>query len=76
MSNIRKAIQQMLDAHGDGGWQCAQFVIVMGLERVTSEGRIESTPWIFTPRDQPEWMTDGLLEAGTNLRADAEALDD
>lgn len=71
MSNIHKAIQQMLDAHGDG-WSVAQVVVVMGLERVTPEGRIESTPWVWTPRDQPEWMTDGLLDAADQIRADSE----
>lgn len=74
MSNIENAIQSMLDAYGDG-WSVAQYVIVMSIERVTSDGRLESAPWIFVPRDQPEWMTDGLMEAAHGLRADAEVED-
>ena len=74
MSNIKTAIQAMLDAYGDG-WNVAQFVIVMGIERVNSDGRLESAPWLFTPRDQPEWMTDGLLDAANTLRAELEGED-
>lgn len=61
----------MLDAHGDG-WQCAQFTICMGLERVNADGELESSPWIYTPPAQPDWMTDGLLEAAMEARATAE----
>ena len=64
---IREAIQAMLDAHGDG-WQCAQFVICMGLERVTADGDLESSPWIYAPHQQPEWQTDGLLDAAAEMR--------
>lgn len=64
---IRAAIQAMLDAEGDG-WQCAQFVIAMGLERV-NDGEIESSPWLWKPRGQPEWQTDGLLEAAVAMRS-------
>lgn len=73
--NIKQAIQAMLDNYGDG-WNVAQYVIVLGIERVTSEGRLETAPWVFTPRDQPEWMSDGLLEAGCGLRAEAEIEED
>lgn len=64
---IREAIQAMLDAHGDG-WQCAQFVICMGLERVTADGELESSPWIWAPGQQPDWQTDGLLDAAMEMR--------
>lgn len=47
----------------------------MGLERVTVDGGMESTPWVWTPPFQPDWMTDGLLEATTDLRLSA-AFDD
>ena len=64
---IREAIQAMLDAHGDG-WQVAQLVVSMGLERVNSDGELESSPWIWAPPQQPDWMTDGLLEASMEMR--------
>lgn len=59
---IRDAIQTMLDAHDDG-WSVTQFVIVMGLERV-SDGRIETIecPWPWAPAEQPAWITAALLE--------------
>ena len=67
---IRQAVQAMLDAHGDG-WQCAELVVCMALERVDASGELESGPWIWTPHDQPEWKTDGLLEAAVELRHDS-----
>ena len=63
---IRAAVQALLDAYGDG-WQCAQMVVVMGLERV-GDGTIESSPWLWCPPSQPDWQTDGLLEAAIELR--------
>lgn len=67
---LRAAIQAWLNSHGDG-WTLSHCVIAMGLERVTDNG-IESTPWIWAPDGQPEWITDGLLIAAEELRADAD----
>ena len=67
MSDIRAAIQAVLDSYGDG-WQVAQYVACLGLERVNSDGELESSPWILAPPQQPEWMTDGLLEAALEMR--------
>lgn len=66
MSPIRHAIQKMLDAHDDG-WVLAQHCVVMALERVV-DGRIESTTWHWCPPDQPDWMTDALLDAALRAR--------
>jgi hypothetical protein len=68
---IRESIQQMLDAHDDG-WSLTQHVICMGLERITDNGVIESTAWIWAPSEQPAWMTTALLEEGIRQREDAE----
>ena len=68
---VRQAIQQLLDEMGDG-WQLAQHVIVMSLERVT-DGRIETIAWYWTPPSQPDWMTTGLLERALDLNAAANA---
>lgn len=67
---VRDAIQQLLDEQGDG-WQVAQVVIVMGLERMT-DGSLDSTPWLWSPPDQPGWQTDGLLEVAMGLPAAAD----
>jgi hypothetical protein len=64
---IHDAIQAMLDAHGDG-WHCAQYVVCMGLERVNADGEVESLAWLWAPSEQPDWQTDGLLDAVTALR--------
>lgn len=64
--SIREAIQAFLDQHGDG-WNVSQFVIVMGLERIT-DGTLESTPWVWAPAEQPDWMTTALLEEGIRQR--------
>ena len=65
---IREAIQKMLDAHSDG-WHLAQHCVVMAIERVV-DGRIESIPWHWAPPDQPDWMTDALLEHAIRSRED------
>lgn len=70
MDEIRAAIQAWLDAQGDG-WSVSQCVVVMGLERVADDG-VESTPWLWTPAGQPEWMTDGLLMAAEVMRESSE----
>ena len=74
MSSIRDAIQKMLDSHDDG-WVLAQHCVVMALERVVN-GRIESITWHWCPADQPDWMTDALLEATLRERDSAECDDD
>lgn len=72
---VRTAVQAILDADADG-WHCAQFVIAMGLERVNSDGHMESTPWLWAPPSQPEWMTDGLIDSAYSLRATSDMEDD
>lgn len=71
---IHAAIQALLDSHGDG-YQLAEHVIVMGLERVDGDG-IESTIWYWAPADQPLWKTGGLIEMGARMVEAADADDD
>lgn len=72
---VRHYIQQMLDNAGDG-WNLAQYVLCMGLERVTPNGELECTAWVWSPPHQADWMTDGLLQASINLRDSCEVDDD
>lgn len=67
MADLRAAIQAWLDSHGDG-WSVGHCVVVMGLERTTDEGGVESVAWLWAPPEQPEWMTDGLLIAAERMR--------
>ena len=67
---LRNAIQRVLNVEGDG-WIVGQFVLALGLEKMV-DGVIESTAWVWAPADQPDWVTDGLLRAASELREDAD----
>jgi hypothetical protein len=67
---LRNAIQRVLNEEGDG-WIVGQFVLALGLEKMV-DGSIESTAWVWAPADQPDWVTDGLLRAASELREDAD----
>lgn len=71
---VRHYIQTMLNNSGDG-WQLAQYVLCLGLERVNREGELECTPWLWAPHEQADWMTDGLLQACIDLRQEADVTD-
>jgi len=71
IDRLRNAIQRLLNSEGEG-WVLDQFVIAMGLQRVTSENEVESTAWVWAPAEQPDWITDGLLRTATELREDAD----
>jgi hypothetical protein len=67
---LRNAIQRVLNEEGDG-WIVGPFVVALGLEKLV-DGAIESTAWVWAPADQPDWVTDGLLRAASELREDAD----
>lgn len=67
---MRAAVQKLLDAAGDG-YTAGELVIVVGCERMNGE-EIEQTCWVWSPPEQADWKTDGLLRAGWELRADAD----
>lgn len=57
---IRAAIQKILDDCGDG-WTLADYVVVMGLERIDSDQELESTSWWLAGKGQASWKTAGLI---------------
>jgi hypothetical protein len=68
---IRQAVQAVIDQEdGDAGWTVTQYVVAMGLERI-HDARIESCGWVWSPPDQADWMTVGLLEAALEMRAES-----
>jgi len=71
VDRLKAAIQKLLNAEGDG-WVLDQFVIAMGLQRVTSGNDVESVAWVWAPAEQPDWQTDGLLRAASELREDSD----
>lgn len=74
VDRLRAAIQAVIDAesYADEGWHLAQFVVVMGLERMETDGSVESSSWYWTPPGQADWMTIGLLESGMDMHTAAE----
>jgi len=64
---LRSAIQQLLNVEGDG-WQLDDFVLALGLQRINGDGIVESTAWVWSPAEQADWKTDGLLRAALELR--------
>ena len=71
VERLRNAIQKLLNAESDG-WMVQEFVLALGLQRMNSDGHIESTAWVWAPAEQPDWQTDGLLRAASELREDAD----
>jgi hypothetical protein len=57
---VEAALQLLLDSCGDG-WTLGNYVLIMGLEKVTDDGEITSASWIYTAPNQPGWVTTGLL---------------
>lgn len=74
MDPIRDAIQRHLNECGEG-WNVTQYVVAMGLQRMDSNGNIESTAWYYAPPDQADWHTTGLLHSAVELDEDAEVDD-
>ena len=71
VDRLRNAIQKLLNQEGDG-FVLNEFVLALGLQKMNSEGEVESTAWVWAPADQPDWITDGLLRAASELREDAD----
>ncbi|AER47781.1 hypothetical protein DEADP_37 [Mycobacterium phage DeadP] len=57
---VRAAIQESLDAQGDG-WQVAHYVVVVGLERIDGERMDLGATTVITPLGQAGYVTDGLV---------------
>ena len=75
MDKIREAIQQFLNDAGDG-WNLTQYVVAMGLQRIDSNGNVESIAWYYAPEGQADWQTGGLLEEASALHENAEEDED
>lgn len=71
---LSKALQGLLDSEGDG-WMISHYVVVLGIEKV-GETDIKSSVWPAAPPWQPDYVSDGLLAAGVEMREDADIEDD
>ena len=72
---LREQLQALLNDAGDG-WQLSHYVAVLGLNRITSDGAVENCVWVLSPHEQPDYVTDGLLWSGEEMRAAADVDDD
>lgn len=68
---IRDALQQHLDECGDG-WSVRDYVVSLGLERVLADGGIETATYWIAPREQAEYVTDGLFRSAWDDRVNSQ----
>lgn len=71
---LRTALQALLDSEGDG-WMISHYVVVLGIEKVTA-AEIKSSVWLAVPHAQPDYVSDGLLAAGVDMRENADLEED
>ena len=70
--SVRDGIQQYLNDHGHSDAMLVHYVVVAGVASPTEKGW-ETKPVLFYDRDQPDYVTDGLLATAPNL-LDEEAM--
>lgn len=68
---IRAALQALLDAETGDGWLLDHYVVVMGVQKIDSDGKVTSASWMTAPEDQADYITTGLLDSAAAMRADA-----
>lgn len=73
---VRAALQALLDTEDNEGWLLNHYVVVMGVQKIDSDGKLKSTSWMTTPEDQADYITAGLLDAADDIQANAEIEDD
>ena len=72
---IRAVLQTVIDAGDETGWSCSHYVVCVGLERITSDGGVESAAWWVAQPHQPGYVSDGLVARVADMRACAEELE-
>jgi hypothetical protein len=72
---LRATLQYLLDCEGDG-WQLAHYTVLLGLQKIDSNDAVTNTTWMIVPLDQPDYVTDGLVRAAEDMRANADIEDD
>lgn len=74
IDRVRKALQDLLDAEGDG-FHLSHFVVILGLEKFES-GDIVTSSWLTAPAGQADYITEGLITAAQDLHWSSETTDD
>jgi hypothetical protein len=68
---IRAALQALLDKETGDGWLLDHYVVVMGVQKIDSDGKVTSSSWMTAPEDQADYITTGLLDSAAGMQADA-----
>ena len=71
---LRAAIQAVLD--DEEGWLLTHYVVIMGCNKMTADGKVTSTAWMCSPDDQADYITQGLLAAADEMQANADIEED
>lgn len=74
---LRAALQEVLDNEDSEGWLLDHYVVVMGLQKIDSDGKVTSISWMTAPEDQADYITTGLLDSAVGMEeADTEIEDE
>ena len=66
---LRAALQAVLDSEDGDGWLLNHYVVVMGVQKMDSNGKVNSACWMTYPEDQANYITTGLLDSAQSLQA-------
>lgn len=50
-----------IEASTENGWCVTHYACVAGVQRICSDGTVETGVVFFTAQDQPSYVTEGLL---------------
>ena len=73
---LRAALQSLLDSDDPDGWLLTHYVIIMGCNKMTADGKVTNTAWMVAPDGQADYITQGLMAAADEMQANAEIEDD
>jgi hypothetical protein len=74
--NLRAAIQAFINAENTDGWLLNHYVVVIGVQKMDSAGKVNSGSWMTFPEDQAEYITAGLLDSAANMQSASEDIED
>lgn len=69
--SLRVVLQELLDSDDSEGWLLDHYVVVMGLQKIDSDGKVNSISWMTAPEDQADYVTKGLLDSAVSMQEDA-----
>ena len=69
--SLRVVLQELLDSDDSEGWLLDHYVVVMGLQKIDSDGKVNSISWMTAPEDQADYVTKGLLDSAVGMQEDA-----